>query len=179
MKNAAAIEALEARLAEIERKGNALIEVINDLRSEDGLPPRSPLGSGRGGSSPSGVTGPALHSIKSDTFYGKKMQTAVREYLEMRKAAGDGPATPREIFDALKSGGFQTDAKDDNVALVSLRAMMRKRSHYFHKLPNGKYGLTSWYPNAKVAKASTAADDDDDSDDAPESNAADARTSAA
>jgi len=176
MANAAAIEALEKRLAEMERKGNALIEVINDLRAEDGLPPRAPLGAGNGTAAATG-SGP-IHSIQPDTFYGKKMQTAVREYLEMRKAANQGPATPREIYDALKSGGFQSDAKSDDVALVSLRAMMRKRTAYFHKLPNGTYGLTKWYPDAKPGKSSANSDDDDDNDEAT-AKTADADASAA
>lgn len=177
MGNGAAIEALEKRLAELERKGNALIEVINDLREEDGLPPRPPLGAGGEGVTVT-ASGGQIHNIQPDTFYGKKMQTAVREYLEMRKVANQGPATPREIYDALKSGGFQSDAKSDDVALVSLRAMMRKRTHYFHKLPNGTYGLTKWYPDAKPGKSSANHDDDAD-DDEDTTKTADADASAA
>ncbi|MEA2880732.1 MAG: hypothetical protein QOF14_5928 [Hyphomicrobiales bacterium] len=151
MKNTAAIEALERRLADFERKGNALIEVINDLREEDGLPPRGPFG---GGSDSSGAKGATLTSIKPDTFYGKKLQTAVREYLEMRFAAARGtdPATPRQIYDAITTGGYTFDVKEEATALVSLRQLLRKRTAFFHKLPNGTYGLTAWYPDAKKPK---------------------------
>lgn len=159
MDNSAAIEALERRLADLERKGNTLIEVINDLRAESGLPPRPPFGTGNSdGASPT-VGGGTISSIRSDTFYGKKMQTAVREYLDMRRAAGIGPAKPRDIYDALVKGGFQSDAKDEQVALVGLRAMLRKRTNYFHKLPNGTYGLTAWYPNPKQTKTDESVSD--------------------
>jgi hypothetical protein len=154
MSNKEMIEGLERKLADMERKGNAMVEIINDLRREDGLPPRAPFGSGGGGQRVNGG-GPTVTTIKSDTFYSKKMQTAVREYLEMRKAAAGGvndPATPREIFEAIKSGGYVFEAKDDTTALVSLRALLRKRTAFFHKLPTGTYGLASWYPDAKKPK---------------------------
>ena len=40
------------------------------------------------------------------------MFSAMREYLEMRKRQGLGPAKPREFFEALKAGGYQFEAKD-------------------------------------------------------------------
>jgi hypothetical protein len=160
MKNSVMIDELEKRLADQVRKANALIETINVLRQEDGLPPRSPIGGGGGGGH---ADSRAATQIKPDTFYGKKLQTAVREFLEMRYAAARGtdPATPREIYDAITQGGFTFEAKDDTTALVGLRALLRKRTAFFHKLPNGTYGLTSWYPDAKRPKASDDADDDD------------------
>jgi hypothetical protein len=82
----------------------------------------------------------------------------------MRKSAGLGPATPREIYDALIQGGYQFETKNEQVALVSLRSNLRKNSRMFHKLPNGQYGLLSWYPNAKPAKP-TANDQDEEDDD--------------
>lgn len=158
MKNSAALESLERRLADLERKGNALIEVINDLRQEDGLPPRPPWGGG-GGTSTSIETGAVtVTNIRPDTFYGKKLQTAVREYLEMRKAAigASNPATPREIYAAIVTGGYQFETKDETTALISLRQLLRKRTAFFHKLPNGTYGLTGWYEHAKKPKSGAA-----------------------
>lgn len=91
--------------------------------------------------------------INSDTFYGKKQATAIREYLEMRRSAGMGPAKPREIYDALCQGGFQYRAKDEETALVGMRTMLRKSNVTFHKVPGtGAYGLRSWYPNARPVK---------------------------
>jgi hypothetical protein len=153
MGNQAAIEALEQRLSDYERKANSLIEVINDLRKEDGLPPRGPFGGGGGDGSRSSAGTHTVTQIKSDTFYGKKLQTAVREYLEMRKLQNLGPATPREIYDAITLGGFKFEAKDANTAMIGMRALLRKRTAFFHRLPNNTYGLTSWYPDLKKQKA--------------------------
>ena len=144
---APAIAALERRLADIERNANELRAAINVLCAEGGLPPRYPDGGGSGKPS-----GDSITQIKPDTFYGKRQSTAIREYLELRKAQGSGPAKPREIFDALKQGGYQFEAKDDNIALVGMRALLRKNSTTFHKLPSGAYGLRAWYPNAKPPK---------------------------
>jgi hypothetical protein len=162
MKNKEAIEQLDRHIDEMERKANVLLEAVNQLRSEDGLPPRPPFGSG-GAPGTSSVAGAApLSQIKPDTFYGKKLQTAVREYLDMRRAQGSGPATPREIYEAIVSGGFQFDAKTADIAMVGLRALLRKRTAFFHKLPNGNYGLTSWYPDAKKPKNSAEDDGGED-----------------
>jgi hypothetical protein len=157
-----AISLLEGEYDEMERNANALLGTINVLRARAGLPPKQP----GGGSSPGGGSGGAITQIKGDTFYGKKLQTAIREYLEMRKAQGLGPAKPREIYDAITEGGFKFDAATAEVALVGLRALLRKRTNFFHKLPTGAYGLTSWYEHLKAPKApggaAKAADDDDD-----------------
>ena len=142
-----AIAALERRLAEHERKASELKGVINVLHIEAGLPPKYPEVAANTGGSEGGAV---LTQIKRDSFYGKKQMTAVREYLEMRRLQGNGPATPREIWEALTAGGYQFEAKDQVVALVGLRALLRKSNKVFHKLPGtGTYGLLAWYPDAK------------------------------
>jgi hypothetical protein len=154
-----AIDVLEQDYADLERKANGLLTSINVLRERAGLPPH-PGGWSTGGSNKNG-TSSASASIKlhSDSFTGKKLGSAVREYLMMRKASGqDAPATSREIFDALKEGGFASGAKDDATALVVLRTMLRKNTVMFHRLQNGKYGLRAWYPPLKQAKGTAAAD---------------------
>lgn len=168
-----AIDALEKDYSDLERQANGLLQSINLLREKAGLPPHPggwQPGGGSGGSSGSGTSTIKLHS---DTFTGKKLGSAVREYLEMRKrAGGDAPATSREIFDALKDGGFSSGAKDDATGLVVLRTMLRKNTVMFAKLQNGKYGLRAWYPNLKVPKAGKTDDDNgeaaDDVDDETE-----------
>jgi hypothetical protein len=149
---APAIAALQSELADIERKARELKSTINVLCKHAGTPELYPNLQTEG-------SGPTVTAIRADTFYGKVINTAAREYLEMRKTAGLGPATPREIYDALVAGGFQFEAKNDQVALVGLRSNLRKNSKTFHKLPNGQYGLLSWYPNAKPSKSSDADDD--------------------
>ena len=114
-----AIEELEKELFEAERNVNALLSTINLLRSKAGLPSRAP-GGGRTSDSEGSDLGPSLSSIRPDTFYGKKMGTAAREYLEMRKSQNLGPAKPKEIFQTLVAGGFQFETKDENIAIISL-----------------------------------------------------------
>jgi hypothetical protein len=58
--------------------------------------------------------------------------------------------------------------------------MLSKSSAMFQKLPNGTYGLVSWYPGAKKSKAQTIseagdADADADADENTESEAADVK----
>jgi hypothetical protein len=165
-----AIDALETEFGELERKANGLLQTINLLREKAGLPPRPGGWQPSGGGGSASGSGPAPIKLHSDTFTGKKLGSAVREYLEMRKrAGGDSPATSREIFDALKEGGFSSGAKDDATGLVVLRTLLRKNTVMFAKLQNGKYGLRSWYPNLKTPKAGKTDDDNgeaaDDADD--------------
>jgi len=145
----AAIAELERQLEEVDRKGNELRGVVNNLCAAAGLPLRYPdlgVGAGANAGAPGRVT-----KIQDDTFYGKKQTPAMREYLELRKAQGLGPAKPRDIFEALKSGGYQFGA-NEIVALVAMRALLRTQPNIFHKLPQGTYGLTAWYPDAKRQK---------------------------
>ena len=103
-------------------------------------------------------------------------------YLEMRKAQGLGPATPREIFESLKDGGYQFETKDETNAMIGLRALLRKNTVTFHKLPSGTYGMASWYPDAKKPKVTSDqsdADGDADDNDEVEVHAAGAAKAAA
>jgi hypothetical protein len=147
------IALLEARYVEAQKNADKELAALNVVREATGLPPRAM------GVETSKVDGaPVLTQIKRDTFYGKKLMTAVREYLEMRKIQGDGPATPREVLEALLAGGYPFETKSDDISLVGVRALLRKANNVFHKLPNtGTYGLLAWYPNAKPGR------DDDES----------------
>ncbi len=142
----AAIANLERGIDEYEQKIRALRTAINTFCENAGLPPRYAEAMLTGGGSAK------VSKIQDDTFYGKKQTHAMRDYLEMRKLQGLGPATPREIYEALKVGGYQYDSKDDTVALVGVRALLRTQPNVFHKLPQGTYGLTLWYPDAKRQK---------------------------
>ncbi len=145
-----AIDALENDLADLERQANALLTSINLLREKAGLPPRPGQWSNASAQQDSSASHSPNLKLHSDSFTGKTLGAAVREYLTMRKASGgDAPATSREIFDALKLGGFISGAKDDATALIVLRTMLRKNTVAFAKLQNGKYGLRAWYPKLK------------------------------
>jgi hypothetical protein len=116
---------------------------INTLCKEAGYPPRY---------QDTATSTIKVTQISDDTFYGQKQTPAMRLYLEMRKAQGLGPATAREIYEAIKSGGYVFEAKDAEVALVGMRALLRTQPNVFHRLPQGTWGLTVWYPDAKKPK---------------------------
>ena len=150
-----AIELLVAQIDELERKANAYRVSVNVLCEKDGRPPLYPGAGKDGGASsvaPSRESPSIPTQITSDIFYGQPQQTAIRKLLSIRKAAGDGPAKPAQILEGLRAGGYQVEAKTDDIALVGIRALLRKRNTIFHKLPNGTWGLKEWYPNAKPAK---------------------------
>jgi hypothetical protein len=96
---------------------------------------------------------PATAISRKDQFYGRPLATVAREILEMRFAANLGAASIDEIFDALKSGGYQFEFKDQETAKRGVGISLAKNTTVFHRLPNGYYGLAAWYPNAKKAKA--------------------------
>jgi hypothetical protein len=133
------------KVDDTERQLRELKNAVNILCHDAGLPPRFvDIGNSRDAK--------AITRIKPDSFYGKQLSTAIREFLTMRKSQDMGPAKPREIFEALRLGGYEFETKDDEIALNSLRATLRKNSAVFHRLPNGSYGLLAWYPDAKKPK---------------------------
>jgi hypothetical protein len=122
------------------------------------------------------TTSRSVASIRPDQFYGQPLASAIREYLEMRRASGLGAAKVRDIFDALKQGGFKFETKDDTNAERGLRQSLTKNSVTFHKLPSNTYGLLEWYPNAKPARASDAKSADGQQPSAEKSTQDDAST---
>ena len=148
-----AIEALQKDLADQERKVIETKSTINRLCELAQVPVLYPdAGS---------VSQSSLGTIRADTFYGKSLATALREYLGMRKAASLGPASQREIYENIKKGGFKFETTSEINALVGVRATLRKNSSMFHRLPNGDYGLLAWYPRAKPPKEVEVAEDED------------------
>ncbi len=144
-----AINLLQRKVADQEKALTHTKNLINDLCIEAGEPPiytdiqRDSEGIGR--------------SIRSDQYYGQPLATAVRSFLEGRETIG--PATVDEIYDALIKGGFQFEGKGEDNQKRGLRISLTKNSVTFHKVPNGSYGLLSWYPNAKLAKVEARSDE--------------------
>ncbi len=83
--------------------------------------------------------------LRSDEFYGKALTSAARTILERRDAGGLGAASVDALYADLLRGGFQFDAKNDGTAKRSLAISLAKNSYLFHRLPNGDWGLVSWY----------------------------------
>lgn len=135
------INRYEEELSKHIQEAKRLRATINDLCRMAGLPERYP-----GATTEHESTGGP--GIKSDQFYGRALATVVREYLELRKAAGQGAATVSEIYDALKAGDYKFDAKTVENAKRGLRISLSKNTTTFHRLPSGRYGLREWYPVA-------------------------------
>ena len=92
---------------------------------------------------------PLRSAGRPDLYYGKPFATAAQEYLERRKQA----CSADDITTALEQGGFdfKTLAWKDKKNWPRLTAIsLAKNNQKFHKLPNGTFGLLSWYPD--VAK---------------------------
>src|SRR5437879_8492090 len=84
-------------------------------------------------------------TIRADLFYGKPLATAVQEYLKRRHQA----CSSEEILQGLEKGGFdfRSVAWKEDDRQRSLSISLSKNSVTFHRLPNGTFGLLSWYPD--------------------------------
>lgn len=138
------IEDLEAKVTEKKRMANQLREYQNQ-------PPLFPgIDTERIGNS---------LAINADQFHGRRLATAVREYLELRGPSdgrGLGAAVVNEIYSALVQGGYEFETNDEKNAKRSLRIALTKNSITFRRInskPEVSYGLLDWYPSAKPPKA--------------------------
>lgn len=94
----------------------------------------------------------AAFRIEPDQYYGRALATSVQEYLEMRKkATGKQAVDATEILKALEDGGFEFSWKE-NDRLRALSISLAKNTKVFHRLPNGMFGLLSWYPDVTAKK---------------------------
>lgn len=91
-------------------------------------------------------------TFRPDEFFGKPFSTCVREILNARKARDLGPADPKEVFEALRSGGFAFDAKDDESAFRGMQISISKNTAVFVRLPSGQIGLEEWYDRTRRPK---------------------------
>jgi hypothetical protein len=85
----------------------------------------------------------------ADEYYGRQLPEVIRTILEKRKRANLGSATVAEIYDAMVSGGYHFQAQNAEYAKRGIYGVLAAGDE-FHKLPNGGYGLSSWYPAAKM-----------------------------
>ena len=99
--------------------------------------------------------------LLGDEFYAKKQHSACRMILERRKALNLGPATVDDFFRDLVAGGYAFAAKTDEIAMRGLGQMLSQNTSVFIRLPNGKFSLREWYPNARkqLDKSTDAAAD--------------------
>jgi hypothetical protein len=97
----------------------------------------------------------ASFNIEPDQYYGRPLATCVQEYLEARKkATGKKAIQVEDILAALEQGGFDFKAAGwrDSDRLRPLSISLAKNNKVFHRLPNGWFGLLSWYPDVVAKK---------------------------
>ncbi len=161
------IATLLDQLRQVQQKEVALKQSINVLAGSAGRPAlfsESELG-----------TSGTIASLRPDAFYGKPLGDSVKRILEMRDAAGLGPATVREIYDLLIKHQYQFTAANEKNAMDSLRISLGK-TQFIHKLPDGSYGLLAWYPNLRQARATDDAGEADDEQQETEEPAAEPKS---
>lgn len=140
---------LQAKLSEQESAVVKTKRLINQLCDMAGMPPMYQ-------DTEIHESGAVSLSIQGDQFYGQPLSTCIRQILEMRKSLKQGPATVNEIYAALTQGNYQFETKSEDNAKRGLRISLTKNTAIFHKLPNGKFGLLEWYPNAKNTRPQRA-----------------------
>jgi hypothetical protein len=87
-------------------------------------------------------------SLKGHEYYMQPLAKVINDILKR----ANGPATIKEIYDQMVAGGYKFDAKNDDNAQRGVRISVMKNVAKFHKLPNGKFGLTEWFPELKESK---------------------------
>lgn len=135
------IEVLAGKVRAKEEEANKLKKIINELCAEEGLPARYEIIADDAG----GAT-----QLRTDQFYGQTLTSAARSYLEIRKSRG--ATSFNEIYKGIKDGGYKFTTSNEENQKTALRDALRKNSSIFHRLPNGNFGLLSWYPGAKAVK---------------------------
>lgn len=135
------IEVLTKRVVDKEEEANKLKKLVNELCAEAEIAIRYP-------SIPQ--AGASISAIRPDQYYGQTLTAAIRNYLEQRKASGLGAAALPEIYSAIRDGGYKFESKSEDNAKIVVGNTLRKSSSIFHRLPNGQYGLLTWYPSAKA-----------------------------
>jgi hypothetical protein len=167
-----AIEELVADISRLDTEMRKKKETVNTLCAVNHRPPLYKADD---------TESSTLIRIRPDLFYGQALATAVRTILEMRRQQDMGAASINEIYDTLTNGGYQFQTKTEDVAKASLRSSLSKNNLTFHKLPNGRFGLLSWYPNVRQGKATATptGNPDEPSVEEPENETAATDTSAA
>jgi hypothetical protein len=151
------LKTIETAKEEISKHQEAIIgakRLINQLCAFAGMPPEYQDADLQAANA-------ATVAIRRNVFFGRPLATCVREYLELRKDRPVKEATLDEILDVLKEGGFDLKKiSDDSDGIRRGVAITLAKNPQFHRLPNGDWGLLSWYPNIKRSKEKSADEGD-------------------
>jgi hypothetical protein len=139
----AAVDALEDQLREQLEEVAGTKKLINSLLKKMDEPARYEDVS-------VGVSG----SMRADEYYGKTVTGAVQMFLERVHRA----VTAEDITRGLEQGGFDFKPLGwtDAARVRNIAISVAKNPRTFHKLPNGTWGLTEWYPGVVPPKAKSA-----------------------
>lgn len=144
-----AVEELELQLQEQMLEVANTKKLINSLLKRNGEQPRY-----------NDVAIEGAGAMRADEYYGKTVTTAAQMYLDRRRAA----LSAEDITRGIEQGGFDFKPLNwsENARVRNIAISLAKNPAIFHKLPNGTWGLTPWYPNvAAVKKAKAAAVDNE------------------
>lgn len=134
-----AIGVLKEKVVAKEKDLNQMKRIVNELCTSLGEEPIYVLSSEE-----PGLTG-TMPTLKGHEFYMQPLAVVIADILKMNK----GPATVKEIYEQMIVGGYEFGASSNVNAMRGLRISMSKNVTKFHKLPNGKFGLTEWFPELK------------------------------
>ena len=138
------IALLQAQMKPIEEQLIAKKKLINDLCVAAG---ETPLYADVGS-----AAAPGNAPVRPDQYFGRPMATVAREILERRRSIGLGAIALNELFDSMKTGGFEFATKDETNAKTAVATTLGKNPAFI-KVPNtGHWGLAEWYPGAKRNK---------------------------
>jgi hypothetical protein len=132
-----AIEELEIQLQEQLQEVSSTKKLINSLLKRMGKEARY-----------QDTNVESIGPARKDMYYGKPLATAVQMVLERMGQA----ATAADILKSLEEGAFDFRPLKwaDNTKLRNVAISMAKNTKAFHKLPNGTFGLVSWYDAATI-----------------------------
>lgn len=140
-----AISALYERLDELIEQERTIKRTINDLSVIDGAEAPFP------DVETAGISG--VRNIRSDQFFGKSLNGAVKEYLRII-----GRAVPvREILEGLKRGGFEFPGhwtKEHWLKNLSI-SISKNRNDFVYVKSSDAWGLWDFYPEKKREREAT------------------------
>lgn len=141
-----AVDALNEELKTILSRAGEIKKMVNQLFVFDGeVPPYTDVDAGM-------TISASVSNIQHDTFFGKGLSTAVKDFLRMKGRA----ATSQEIFEALNRGGFKYPAEwKENLRLKNLAISIGKNSADFVRVETTAgtaFGLWEFYPEMKREK---------------------------
>jgi hypothetical protein len=83
-------------------------------------------------------------NVRRDEFYNKPLATCARMILERRQSANLGAASLDELYEALISGGYDPENKNEGIAKRNVAITLAKNPA-FNRLPNETWGMREWY----------------------------------